>query len=301
MSAFPLELDELSMAYGKKSVLDKVSLAIPEGAVYALLGRNGAGKSTMFRCALGMQAPTSGRALLYGEDAWTGRERAMRRVGVVFEDDVAPATMPASELARFCSRHYATWDQAGFDRRLDRFKVSKKTPFGRLSKGQKRQVALALALAPSPDFLVLDDPTLGLDIVARQEFFGELVAELAERGITVLVATHDITAVERFATHVAMLNDGAVTLNGSIDELRAGFRVVRWQGEVGPLARVLEDLRCVRTELRFGGVEAIVSRFEEAKLAPYRKSARGEVDVAQMTLEQIFTAISTNTERGAHL
>jgi ABC-2 type transport system ATP-binding protein len=107
-----------------------------------------------------------------------------------------------------------------------RFGVSASTPFGRLSKGQKAQVALALALASSPRLLVLDDPTLGLDAVARKDLFEELIGELADRGITVLITTHDLAGAERIADRVGILRRGRLVLYEEMEALREKFRRV---------------------------------------------------------------------------
>ena len=141
---------------------------VARGAVYALLGRNGAGKSSLVRSMLGEQKPQSGTATLLGEDVWTHRTALMARVGVVAEEADAPPSMRVDALARFSASLYPRWDRAAFDERLARFSVAPRARFGDLSKGQKKQVSVALALAHEPELLVLDDPTLGLDVVARK-------------------------------------------------------------------------------------------------------------------------------------
>src|SRR5207244_4282434 len=133
------------------------------------------------------------------------RARLLSRVGVVPEDPDAPPSMTAPALGAFSAGLYPSWDSKGFSDRLARFSIPLDVPFGKLSKGQKGQVQLALALAPSPDLLILDDPTLGLDAVARKAVFEELVDELADRGTTVFLTTHDLAGVERMADRVGIL------------------------------------------------------------------------------------------------
>jgi ABC-2 type transport system ATP-binding protein len=217
----PISIESLTVRYGTRLALDRVDLAIDSGAVYALLGRNGAGKSSLMRCLMGQQKPETGRLELFGLDAWTHRAELMRRVGYVPEEPDCPPTMTARQIERFCSRLYATWDRAGFDARLERAGVSDRVPFARLSKGQRRLVALALALAHRPDLVILDDPTLGLDVAARRMLFEELIGELSDRGATVLVATHDLVGVEGLADRIGILRDGRLVVDDSLERIKA--------------------------------------------------------------------------------
>lgn len=248
----PIVLEGLTVRYGERAALDGVSLTVPEGSVCALLGRNGAGKSSLVRCLLGQQKPTAGRALLFGRDAWNHRAEVLQEVGVVPEEPDAPRSMTARQLSRFCSRLYKSWDGKGLEERLRRFGVSDDTPFGRLSKGQKAQVALALALASSPRLLVLDDPTLGLDAVARKDLFEELIGELADRGITVLITTHDLAGAERIADRVGILRKGRLVLDEEMESLRKRFRTMSFAAVGGGEPRVstltLEEIFIAATD-----------------------------------------------------
>ncbi|MDP9122632.1 MAG: ABC transporter ATP-binding protein [Acidobacteriota bacterium] len=290
----PVVVEELTVRYGKKLALDRVSLAVPEGAVYALLGRNGAGKSSLVRCILGEQRPAAGRAHLLGRDIWRERASVLREVGVVPEDPNAPPAMSSRELARFCSRLYPRWDRAGLERRLERFGVPAGVPFGRLSKGQRCQVSLALALASSPRLLLLDDPTLGLDVVARKAVFEELIGELADRGITVFLTTHDLAAVEGIADRVAILQGGRLLLDEELERLKRRFRriSVPQTAPVGDQA-LLGFVPVVRVA-RGWGVESVVSEFDDERYESFRHSqgAAGlATEVSALTLEEIFVAL----------
>src|SRR5664279_4473192 len=179
-SAAVVSASRLLVRYGgnPKPTLEEISFSVLRGSVYALLGRNGAGKSSLVRCLLGQQKPTSGSCALFGGDSWKTRGRAMAKVGVVPEDPDAPPAMTARQLVAFFSRLYPTWNGASVLDRLRRFGAPVDIAFGSLSTGQKALVSLALALGSAPDLLLLDDPTLGLDVVACAAFFDELVGEL---------------------------------------------------------------------------------------------------------------------------
>jgi ABC-2 type transport system ATP-binding protein len=216
-----LETDDLSVSYGRTRVIEGLTLAVPRRSVYALLGRNGAGKSSLLRVLLGQRPAASGGVRLLGEDPWTRRTSLMAKVGVVPEEPDAPPEMTPLQLSAFCARLHARWDAAAVAERFRLFEVPADRSFGSLSKGQKGAVMLALALGHSPELLLLDDPTLGLDVVARDAVFREVIGDLADRGSTVFVSTHDLRAIEGIADHVAVLHGGRLALAGAMEALKA--------------------------------------------------------------------------------
>jgi ABC-2 type transport system ATP-binding protein len=285
-------IEELTVRYGRRLVLDRISLAVPEGSVYALLGRNGAGKSSLVRCLLGEQRPASGRARLLGGDAWRERAALLRNVGVVPEEPDAPAAMSARQLSRFCAGLYPSWDDAGLAARLERFGVPSDLPFGQLSKGQKGQVLLSLALAGSPRLLILDDPTLGLDPVARRSVFDELIGDLADRGTTVFLTSHDLAGVEGIADRVGLLQGGRLLLDEEMEGLKQRFRRVRLPraGEAAPDWGRLAGVRPLAVSARAWGWEAIVDGWDGER-SPSDLAEDG-VEVSALTLEEIFLALA---------
>jgi len=216
-----VEVRGLTVRYGRRLVFDGLSLAVPRGSVYALLGRNGTGKSSLLRCLLGQQRANGGEVLVFGQDCWRFRQALMERVGYVPEEPDAPPELDARELARLCGRLNVRFDEPAVASRLERFQVPLRTPFGRLSKGQKGAVMLSLALGHDPELLLLDDPTLGLDVVARRAVFGELIGELADRSTTVLVTTHDLAGVEGVADRIGILHASRLVLEGELEALKA--------------------------------------------------------------------------------
>jgi len=295
-ASVPAAVESLTVRYGRATACADVSLSVARGAVYALLGRNGAGKSSLVRCLLGQQRPSSGRAMLFGEDVWKARARLMARVGVVPEEPDAPPAMTARQIAGFCRRLYPSWDQAGVDRRLERFGVPPGVPFGRLSKGEKGEVVLAMALGHGPELLVLDDPTLGLDAVARKDLYEELIGELADRGTTVFLTTHDLSGVEGIATRAGILKDGRLVLDEEMETLKARFRRIRYgndrSGERSAFGTELDAFEAVRVRVRGWGIDAVVSNFAESLFEQFRM-IDGVVDaeVSPMSLEEIFLAV----------
>jgi ABC-2 type transport system ATP-binding protein len=222
-----VETDGLEVRYGRVRAVQDLSLGVAPGEVVALLGRNGSGKSSAVRALLGMLEPSAGVARLFGADSWRERAGLMARVGVVPERLDMPPDMTLAALERYTRPLYPTWDADGFAARLARFGVPSDRPFGKLSKGQQRQGALALAVASRPELVVLDDPTLGLDPVARDALFREVVDDLAERGATVLLTSHDLAGVEQIADRVGILAAGRLLLDEPLESLKGRWRRVR--------------------------------------------------------------------------
>ena len=291
MTPMALEAANVTVRYGRKTAVDDVSLSVAPGAVYALLGRNGSGKSSLVRALLGQLAPSRGEIRLLGEDVWRHRARLMDRVAVVPEEADAPPEARVADLAWFSSRLYSRWSQSAFDERLKRFRIDAASRFGTLSKGQKKQVLLALALSASPELVILDDPTLGLDAVARKSLFEEVISDLAERGLTVVVTTHDLEPVEAIAERVGMLKDGRLVLDEEVEALKARFRRIRIP--VQPLVLAGTTLQAASVTRWGNGTEAVVSNYDELEFERMREAARvSAADVAPMSLEEIFIAVT---------
>jgi ABC-2 type transport system ATP-binding protein len=298
----PIRVEALTVRYGRAIACADVSLSVPPGTVYALLGRNGAGKSSLVRCLLGQQKPTSGRTLLFGGESWGTRQVAMARTGVVPEEPDAPPAMTARDLSDFCRRIYPRWDTAAVATRLERFGVPLATPFGRLSRGQKTQVLLALALGHAPELLVLDDPTLGLDPIARRALYDEIVGELADRGTTIFLTTHDLAGFEAIATRAGILKTGKLVLDEDMETLKARFRRIRYANRLTETRTAfgteLDAFDAVRVQVRGWGIDAVVSNFDEAAFERFRGiEGVDDASAEALPLEEIFVALA-GTDKG---
>ena len=282
-----IQTEALTVRYGKNVAVDSVNLSVAQGTIYALLGRNGAGKSSLVRCMVGQQKPSAGSARLLGEDVWLERRELMDRVGIVPEEADIPPEMTIAQVETFLAALYSRWKSTTVAERLKRFQIAPSARFGNLSKGQKKQVSLAMALAITPDLLILDDPTLGLDVVARKVLFEEVISEMADRGISVLITTHDLAGVEAIADRVGILRGGTLVLDEEMEALKARFRRIRFASS--PLTLTAGNLLTVR---QWGnGTEAVVSNFNDLALERFRSEAN-VAEVVPMSLEEIFIAVA---------
>ena len=291
-----VEIKELTVRYGWLTAVDRLSLSVPKGQVYALLGRNGSGKSSTVRCLLGQRRAATGSARLFGLDAWKERSRIMERVGVVPEQPDIPPETNAELLARFMERVAPRWRRAEFFGRLEGFGIPRNQRFDKLSKGQQRQMALALALAATPALLVLDDPTLGLDAVARRELFEELIGDLADHGTTVLLTTHDLAGVEGIADRVGILQHGTLLVDEGLESLKARFcrLTLAPTGDVAPgaIEAGLHHLGAISSEIVQGAIEAVVENFSEVGFGRFRDEVPVEVlQIQSLPLEEIFIVL----------
>jgi ABC-2 type transport system ATP-binding protein len=299
----PLVVDGLTVRYGRTVAVDDVSFSVGAGQVYALLGRNGAGKSSTIACLGGQRRATAGSCSLLGLDAWRRRRRVMERVGIVPETPDLPPASTAVELGRFLGRIRTTWNAADYAARIERVGVPPRLPVQRLSKGQRRQLALATVLAASPEVLILDDPTLGLDAVVRRNLLAELVGELADRGTTVLVTTHDLAGVEGIADRVGIMTGGRLALDESLDGIKARFRRLRFvrRQDAGDdaVTAALGPMEPVAVRLVGQRVDAVVGRIGGEAVAAVHEVAASRVEVEPLSLEEIFVALCGDDEGGA--
>ncbi len=183
------------------------SFDVPAGRIAALVGANGAGKTTLLGIVCGLLRPTSGRLEHNGRVAFVAQEKPLYRDYTV------------TDMLRFGRHSNEVWDQRRAEQWLERFAVPRGRRCRRLSSGQQAQVALAVALGARPDVLLLDEPLANLDPLARREVMGELLAEVAETGTTVVLSTHIVTELMGIADHLLLLAAGRLLLDGAVDDL----------------------------------------------------------------------------------
>ena len=220
MSESAIVIDQLAKSFESQQVLHDVSLSIPAGQTFALLGRNGAGKTTTIRIMLGLIPADSAAVQLAGLDPTRDALKVRSQVGYLGEDQTMYGWMTAIELCNFLAPFYPTWDMKWARDCLARFDIPLHTRIGRLSKGQSVKLGLAVALAHRPPIVILDDPSMGLDPIARKEFNRDLVEHLQTSECTVLYSSHLLDEVEAVADAVAILDQGRIVRAGTTEFLR---------------------------------------------------------------------------------
>jgi ABC-2 type transport system ATP-binding protein len=328
-----IRLEKLSKRFGAETALDQVSLEVPSGVVFALLGENGAGKTTAIRIMLGLLQPDAGRAEVLGRDAATDGLAIRQRVGYVAERPTLYDWMTIEEIGWFTAGFYGpekgtgpicrNGPSAGTDAQRCSAHKSDQSPFPseyvrligqfglaghwkkklkRLSKGMRAKVALSLALAHQPELLVLDEPTSGLDVLVRREFLESMV-DRAALGQTVFLSSHQIVEVERVADIVAILRRGKLLLVEPLDRLKASVRrltVTLRDGQAAPTLPA--DVQILSQRQRSRQWQALVRGLDEPKLAALRACRSVEAaEVHSASLEDIFIAYMQPSARASPL
>jgi ABC-2 type transport system ATP-binding protein len=216
-----IETHQLTRLFGRTRAVDSVSLEIPEGTIFGLLGANGAGKSTLLKLIAGHLRPTSGAATVLGRRVLPGDSAHWLRMGYVSQSRYLPGWMTGAECLRFARAMRPEWDDAKVEQLVFRLAVPLDTKIRDLSRGHYVRLQIGLALAHNPAVILLDEPTSGLDPAGRHELLRLLIDEIGLRGRTVVFSTHLVEDVERLADSVAILDGGSIVANGPIDTLKA--------------------------------------------------------------------------------
>ena len=270
-----VEVSDLVVRYGEVAAVREVSLTVPRGTVLALLGSNGAGKTSLLQVCEGFRKPDGGTARVLGLDPVADHDALMPRLGIMLQSGGVYPWATTTEILRLFAGFASKPLDTGM--LMDRLGLRKfaRTTFRRLSGGEKQRLALAVALIGRPELLFLDEPTAGMDTEARHTTWA-LIEELRADGVTVLLTTHLLDEAERLADHVVIMNSGVVAATGTPAELTAaaGIELLSVRADPGlpisTLAAVLTDAKNVPTDVKV------------AEQSPGEYAIEGELDTAAM-------------------
>jgi ABC-2 type transport system ATP-binding protein len=293
-----IQLRNITKQYGSQKALDDVSLKVPSGVVCALLGENGAGKTTAIRILLGLTEPDAGQATVLSLDSTLNGQLVRSRVGYVPERPTLYEWMTVSEIGWFTSGFYGS----GYLQRYIKLATDYGLPLSRkikqLSKGMRAKVALSLALAHEPDVLILDEPTSGLDTLVRREFLEGMV-DIAAAGRTVLLSSHQISEVERVADLIAIIHAGKLLLFEKLETLKDEIRElnITLPDDTTSLPKVGGQILLERRHRH--QLQLMIRGLSENDLESLRAHAGvEELRIRTPSLEEIFVAYLRAGERG---
>lgn len=291
-----IAMQGLTKAFSGRVVVDRLNLAVPRGAIFALLGGNGAGKSTTIKMLTGLLPCDRGSAKILGKDCWSDAISLRHRIGYVPERPRFYDWMTVRDIGWFTAGFHKLGFSPRYGELMERFRLDPKARLKTLSKGGYAKVGLALALASDPEVLILDEPTSGLDLFIRREFLASMV-ELAGAGRTILLSSHGIAEVERVASHVGFMAEGRLLLAASIEELRKRLVRIRLRFDALPpdpdrLGQALE----FETSGRLW--QAVLQDPDRALLEELRQQADIlDMEETPLTLEEMYTALLARFHR----
>lgn len=277
----------LTRYFGSKAAVRSLDLEVPRGCVFALLGRNGSGKTTTIRMLLGLLQPTRGEGRILGQDIRNLPPEARAQIGYLTEGHQVYGWMTVRECAAFQSRFFAAWNPAVCDSVMAHFGLSRDARVKDLSRGERAGLCLALTLAPEPELLILDDPALGLDPVARRSLVEAMVQLTRRADRTIVFSSHQLADVERVADYIAVLDRGVLRASCPVEVFRSRLRqvCVRFKGAPPPLPKLPGLVRVSRSG---NEVRLVCVGYNNAAEAALRSLDPEEFTVGEMALEEAF-------------
>jgi len=283
-----IEARGLRKAYGATMALDGVDLRVEEGRILGLIGPNGAGKTTALNAILGL-IPYQGELRVLGRDPWTERDALMRDAAFIADVAVLPRWIRVSQLLDYVEGVHPRFDRRKAEGFLTRTSIRLEHRVRTLSKGMVTQLHLALVLAIDARLLVLDEPTLGLDILYRKQFYDSLLNDYFDGTRTIVLTTHQVEEIEHVLTDVMFIDRGRIVFARTMDELEASYFEVRVSPEQAPAGRALQP---IHERQALGGSIMLFDGVDRQRLA-----ALGEVRTP--SLADVFVAVMAGQAREA--
>jgi ABC-2 type transport system ATP-binding protein len=289
-SAPPIvDIRRVTRQFGNKTALDDLSLTVPRGGVFGLIGGNGAGKTTLIKHILGMLKAQHGTVQVFGLDPVENPVGTLGRIGYLSEERELPDWMRVGELMRYTQAFFPNWDEAYAEELREAFDLDPNARIKTLSRGQRARAGLLAALAHRPELLVLDEPSSGLDPVVRRDILGAIIRTIADEGRTVLFSSHLLDEVERVADRVAIIHHGRILLTASMEEIKEQHHRVTLR-----FAQPLDQPPSLVGALSFAGKGSEWTYICNGERSQLRRAAEAlgatVVDDAALTLDEIFVS-----------
>ncbi len=283
-----IEARGLRKAFGKTVALDGVNLRVEEGRILGLIGLNGAGKTTALNAILGL-TPYEGELSVLGRNPWTQRDELMRDVCFIADVAVLPRWLGVLQALDYVAGVHPRFDRAKAERFLSKTTIRRDSKVKELSKGMMAQLHLALVMAIDAKLLVLDEPTLGLDILYRKQFYDSLLNDYFDSSRTIVVTTHQVEEIQHVLTDLMFINRGRIVLNSSMEEFELRYLELMVGPEHLAAARAL---RPMHERQVFGRSILLFDRVDREQLAKL-----GEARTA--SIADVFVALMGNQASGA--
>ena len=286
-----IEIKKLNKSFRNINVVNDLSLSIPKGTVYGLLGRNGEGKTTLIKCVLGLLKPSSGTIAVLSDDPWKFQETTKEKIGYVPQSDRPYPWLTVRQLINYTASFYSRWNTSLVEKLLKEWDVNADDKVGLLSEGQAQKVSIILSLGHEPELLIFDEPVASLDPGSRRQFLKTILEILSDRECTIFFSTHITSDLERVADHVAILKSGQIAFTGELDMFKEEVKRLRIFTQQ-PIVTDFQLEGLIHCEL--ASQEAIISvRGFKPELKSYiEKTWNAKVQIEDLNLEEIFLELS---------
>ena len=286
---YAIQTKSLTRYFGPKCVVRDLNLAVPRGSIFGFLGRNGSGKTTSLRMILGLLSPTWGFSTILGHDSQRLPPAVRARIGYLAEGHPVHGWMRVKDAQAYQSRFYPKWNRKLFDSVLEFFRVDPTARARNLSRGERAGLCLAMALAPEPDLLILDDPAIGLDPVARRSLLESMVYATRKADRTILFSSHLLSDIERMADHIAVLDYSVLRAQSSLETFRSCVQlfVLRFEGKPPAAPKLRGMIQCVP---RGNVLRLMLVNVTQETRAALRALGPASIDEAPVSLEDAFVS-----------
>ena len=276
-----LKMENVQKTFGPFKALDGLTMTVPKGSVYGLVGPNGAGKSTAIRHLTGIYRQDSGDITMEGEKIYENT-KIKERIGYIPDDIFYFPSATMEDMHKFYRGIYKNFDEELYEKLYEVFRLPRKSPIRKFSKGMQKQAAFHLTICTRPDVMILDEPVDGLDPVMRRQVWSLLMSEVAQKETTVLISSHNLRELEDICDHVGIMNHGKMLLERSLADMQGNTHKIQLVGEIPQGLEILHESSSgrMKTLVVRGDAEKIETLLSGASLTYY--------DILPLSLEEIF-------------
>lgn len=280
-----IEIKNLTKSFGRYKAVDNVSIKVEKGTIHGIIGENGAGKTTIIQCLTGIYKPDSGEILIDSKPVYENPE-IKAKIGYVADSNSFFNDYTVKEMIKFFSGIYSTFSTEKFTELNKSFQIDITQKISKLSKGQKMRVSFMLNMSIMPEVLVLDEPTSGLDPIAKRQLLNMLIDEVEARGLTVFISSHHLSELERLCDEITIINNGKVTYQSSIDDIKNTVKKLQVLFDSTPdLKRIEENAKIEK----LGSIYYITTdKYSEDFKAKLKALGASLIEEVGMSLEEIF-------------
>lgn len=282
-----IRLQGISKRFDENHVLKSIDLGVPKGMIMGLVGKNGAGKSTMIKCMLGLLKPDSGEASIFGEPCWNLSAEVKHRIGYVPQNMASFGWLTVEDMLAYTAAFYSRWNKKLVNGLIKDWELDRYAKIMNLSEGERQKLAIIQAMGHEPDLFIFDEPVASLDPVARRKFIKQLIQLNINEGKTMLFSTHITSDLERAAADVALLKDGEICFNGDLSMLKDQVYRLRIQSRVD-LPEQLPIDKMISASVNGNTAVVTVNGLDEQRIPDIEKEMAAVIDIEHLNLEEIF-------------